>query len=186
MNKIWLTENLSWEQKKNAIEASLVMGFYSISAKFPVTSKEEGMKIPDNLADLQKICKPISKEWPEDYVSSSEGAEPILELDWRKKKGLESLFSKGMFLEDENFDQLPDKLNFKIAIPKDCNLSILTSACNFAFRFGMETTAFEGPIVADDNWKGNLLILEEDSECGWNLWKRKEEKLSVSMVKEKT
>ena len=49
MKKIWLTENLSWEQKKNAVETSLIMGFYSTSAKFPVTSKEKGMKIPDNL-----------------------------------------------------------------------------------------------------------------------------------------
>lgn len=177
MDKIWLTENLSWEQKKNAVEASLIMGFYSTSAKFPITSKEEGMKISDNLLDLQKLCKPRSKEWPKDYVSSTEDARPILDLDWRKKKGLETLFSKGLFLEDENFDQLPDKLNFKIAIPKDCNLSILTAACNFAFRFGMETTAFEGPIIADDNWMGNLIVFEEEKECGMELIERGEVKI---------
>ncbi|NLW23180.1 MAG: hypothetical protein GXY88_08035 [Tissierellia bacterium] len=166
MTKILLTEDLSWKQKMNALEMSLIMGFHTTSAEFPVTSKEEGMKVPENLRDLQEIFEAKTGEWPEDYVSAIENAKPIPDLDWRKKKGLETLFSKGIFLEDENFDQLPDKLNFKIAIPKDCSLSLLSSACNFAFRFGMETTAFEGPIIASDDWDGNLLVFEEASECG--------------------
>ncbi|WP_353094694.1 M14 family metallopeptidase [Tissierella praeacuta] len=166
MNKILLTENLSWEQKKNAIEMSLINGFYSTSAKFPVTSNEDGIKIPNKLSDLQKKYTQVSEKWPDDYVSASKKAKPILEFDWRKKKGLEALFSKGMILEDQNFDQLSDKLNFKISIPEECSLSILISACNFAFRFGMETTAYEGPIIVQENWNGNLLVFEEDSECG--------------------
>ncbi|OLS02780.1 M14 family metallopeptidase [Tissierella creatinophila] len=166
MEKIYLTEDLNLEDKKEAIEKSLIMGFYSTSAQFPIASRTEGIEVGDDLKDLQKKNKPISKEWPKDYVSSTNGAEPILDFDWRKKKGLESIFYMGMFLEDENFDQLPDKLNFKIRIPNDCDISILIAACNFAFRYGMETTAFEGSIIADEDWKGNLLLLEEEARCG--------------------
>lgn len=177
MNKIYLTEDLSWEKKKRAVETSLIMGFHSTSAKFPVASRREGMPIADNLAQLQKKYQKTSKKWPENYISATKEAKPILEFDRRKKKGLESLFSTGKFLEDQNFDQLPDKLNFKIVIPKDCNLSILIAACNFAFRFGMETTAFEGPILAGEDWKGNLLVFEESSECGIELLEGKEREI---------
>lgn len=169
MNKIWLTEGLDWEQKKRAVEQSLIMGFYSTAAEFPVTSRDSGMKISDNLAELEEIYDITHEKWPEGYVSASKEAKPIFEFDWRKKKGIESIFSKGMFLKDKNFDQLPDELDLKIALPKECDLSILTAACNFAFRFGMETTSYEGPIVAEEDWKGNLLIFEENSECGMEL-----------------
>lgn len=169
MNKIHIEEGLSWEQKKIALEMSLLMGFFSISAKFPVVSRTEGIRVPNSLKDLEKIYQFRTEKWPEDYVSATKNARPIMEFDWRKKKGLETLFSKGIFLEDENFDQLPDRLNFKIVLPKDCDLSILTAACNFAFRFGMETTAYEGPIIADENWKGNLIVFEADHTCGMEL-----------------
>lgn len=177
MDRIWLTEDLSWKQKKNAVEISLINGFYSTFAKFPVTSKGGGMKVPDSLTSLQKIYRVTPEKWPEDYNSSTKEAKPILDFDWRKKKGLECLFLNGMFLKDENFDQLPDKLNFKIVIPKNCNISILIAACNFAFRFGMETTAYEGPIIADEDWKGNLLVFEEDSKCGMEFTENEERKI---------
>ena len=174
MEKIRLRDDLSWKEKQNAIETSLIMGFYSISAEFPIASRLEGIEIPKKLETLGETYKPITNEWPKDYVSSSKSAKPILEFDWRNKKGLETMFSKGVFLKDENFDQLPDKLNFKIIIPKDCNLSILIAACNFAFRYGMETTAFEGPIIADEGWQGNLLLFEEDHECGMKFLEKDE------------
>jgi len=174
LNKIHIEEGISWEQKKRAIETSLIMGFFSTSAKFPVVSKTEGIRIPDSLKELEEIYQLENDKWPEDYTSATKSAKPIMEFDWRKKKGLENLFSKGIFLEDNNFDQLPDKLNFKISIPKDCDLSILTAACNFAFRFGMETTAYEGPVIADENWKGNLIVFEPDHDCGMELIEDKE------------
>ncbi|MEL7650014.1 MAG: M14 family metallopeptidase [Sedimentibacter sp.] len=165
MNKIWITEGMSWEQKKTAVEQSLVMGFNSTSAKFPAVSREGGSVVQSCIADLQDLYQITQEKLPEGYISASKGAKDIPEFDWRKKKGLETLFSKGMFLKDKNFDQLPDELDFKIALPKKCDLSILTAACNFAFRMGMETTAYEGPIVAEDNWMGNVIAFEEDDRC---------------------
>lgn len=177
MNKIWLKEGLSWEQKKRAVEQSLVMGFYSTSATFPVTSTESGMSIPDNLGDLQEIYGTTQERWPEEYISASKGAKEIPEFDWRRKKGLESVFSKGMFLKDNNFDQLPDELDLRIVFPKNCDLPMLTAVCNFAFRLGMETTSYEGPIVAEEDWKGNLLIFEEDNECGMEFTENNDRKI---------
>lgn len=166
MEKMLLTEELNWEQKKIAVEQSLLMGFNAAAAKFPVVSRDSGVRVKDNYKELQDIYQAKNEKWPEGYISASKGAKPIPDFDWRKKKGLETIFSKGIFLKDKNFDQLPDELDFKIVLPKECNLSILIAACNFAFRMGMETTAFEGPIVADENWKGNVLVFEERRECG--------------------
>jgi hypothetical protein len=166
MEKILLTESLNREQKKMAVEQSLLMGFNAAAVKFPVTSMDSGVSVKNNYRELKNMCEIKQKKWPEGYISASKGAKPISDFDWRKKKGLENIFSKGMFLKDKNFDQLPDELDFKIVLPKECNLSILIAACNFAFRMGMETTAYEGPIVADENWKGNVLVFEEERECG--------------------
>lgn len=166
MNKIWLTEGLNWEEKKRAVEQSLIMGFYSTSAKFPVTSKNSGMKITGSLDELQEIYNVKQEKWPEGYISSSKAAKTIPDFDWRQKKGLESIFSKGLILKDNDFDQLPDELDLKIVLPIDCDLSILTAACNLAFRLGMETTSYDGPIVTEEDWKGNKLVFEKDTECG--------------------
>ncbi len=166
MEKILLAENMSWDQKKIAVEQSLFMGFNSTSAKFPVTSKKTGVNVKDSFSEFQYMYQTKHEEWPKGYISATKGAKPVPELDWRKKKGLETIFSKGMFLKDTDFDQLPDELDFKIVLPKKCSLSILTAACNFAFRIGMETTAYEGPIVAEGCWNGNAFIFEEDSKCG--------------------
>ena len=62
MNKIFVDEGLSWEQKKRAVEVSLINGFYSTSAKFPVISKEEGMNIPESLAELHKKYSAIPEK----------------------------------------------------------------------------------------------------------------------------
>lgn len=177
MNKIWLTEGLSWEQKKRAVDQSLIMGFHSTSAEFPVTSVEGGVSIPEDLAQLREAYGITSEKPPEEYISSSKGAKEIAEFDWRSKKGLEAVFSRGMFLKDNDLDQLPDELDLKISIPRGCELSILAAACNFAFRLGMETTSYDGPIVAEEDWKGNLLIFEEDAECGMEFIEKDERKI---------
>ncbi|HLR20986.1 MAG TPA: M14 family metallopeptidase [Tissierellaceae bacterium] len=171
MTKIRLRKDLNWEEKKRAIETSLITGFYSISAEFPIVSMKEGIEIPKDLKELEEVYKSEDEDWPKDYVSSTKESKSISESDWRNKKGLESMFSKGIFLEDKNYDQLPDKLNFKIDISKECDISILIAACNFAFRYGMETTAFEGQIIAEEDWAGNILRFNKDKNCGMKLIK---------------
>lgn len=100
----------------------------------------------------------------EEYVSSTKSSKEMNSFDWRKKKGLESLFEKGLFLEDKNLDQLPDYLNLKIVLPNNCDNSTLLAICNFAFRFGMEMTEINTNIIADENSDGNLLKFVDSDE----------------------
>lgn len=176
---IYITENMTWDEKCKAVEMALFMGFHAVSAHFPIAFLKKGYFVPKTMDELQHSYEKKGKEVPKDYVSATDNAKPIPDFDWRRKKGLETLFSEGIFLQDTNLDLLPDKLSFKIDLPKECNSSVLIAACNFAFRFGMETTAYEGSIVAPEGYAGNLLVFEEDHECIISL----EEKQQCTIVR---
>ncbi|MEG1957867.1 MAG: M14 family metallopeptidase [Lachnospiraceae bacterium] len=162
--KIRLREHMTWDDKKRAIETSLFMGFETVSASFPIVSLNTGIEVKD-LRELQELFPIAAKKLPKDYVSATKQAHPITDFDWRTKKGLETIFQEGYFLKDRNNDLLPDQLDFKIHLPKDSDLSLVTAACNFAFRFGMETTAYEGFLVAEEGYQGNLLVFESSQVC---------------------
>lgn len=167
MKKIRLKEEMSWEEKKMAVETALLLGFGSVSAEFPVTDCKEGIGIPGSGRELAGLMQRLndSAEVPSEYMSAMEHARPVPDFDWRKKKGLESLFCKGEFLKDENLDLLPDKLNFHLVLPEECSRSLLAAACDFAFRFGMETTAYEAGLVVQEDPGGNALIFKEEEQC---------------------
>lgn len=160
-----------WDEKKRAVEAALILGFKSEAAEFPAVSFEEGIPVPGTQQELLELLKqekePIKE--PKDYVSATKRAKPAPEFDWRKKKGLESVFVKGEFLKDTDHDMLPDKLNFHMVISEDASDSVLAAACNFAYRFGMETTAFEGSFVKKEDTGGNALIFEEREDTGMSI-----------------
>ncbi len=164
MRKIKISEDLAWEQKKSAIELSFINGFFSESAEFPITSREDGIDPDLGLLKLREEFNFKQEAWPEGYVSSTKSAREIPDLDWRKKKGLESIMDRGMFLEDKNLDLLADSLNFKFKIDEDASLDLVEAACNLAFRFAMETTGFEGSLLADKDYRGNILYLKEADE----------------------
>lgn len=169
MEKLKLSDDLDLKERKNAIETSLIMGFFSTTAKFPITSMDEGMEVPKDLSELKSKFSLKTNSWPEDYVSATKNAMPVEDMDWRKKKGLERLFLKGEFLEDKDNDQLPDYLNFKFIVPEDSSMSIIKAACNLAFRFGMETTSFVGPILGDESWDGNIILFESSDRVAIKL-----------------
>ena len=165
-SKIWLRRETTWEQKEAAIEFARALGFQSESAKFPVTSFEEGLQVPERLSAISDF-KPEVKEAdiPEDYTASSDSALPMLDYDWRKERGLEMMFSKGVLLKDENLDQLPDVMNLHFVIPEDADDATLEAACNLAFRYGMETTAYSGRLVRKISAPGNEIIFEGGGAC---------------------
>lgn len=169
ISKIMIYKDMTKQQINNAIDIALFMGFNSMSSKFPIASVEEGIhvkeNINENIEELSSIYNIDVKKAASDYVSSTKSAVKIQDFDWRKTKGLETLFNEGTFLKDKNFDLLPDSLNFKIKLPNKIDKSVIIAACNFAFRFGMETTAYEGSIVAEDNYEGNLLVFENSDKC---------------------
>ena len=172
-NKLRLLPQMNDSEMIQAVEAAAVLGFYSESAKFPIASTDGELKVPADLTQLQDYLPPEliadSADTPPDFHSSTKHAKPVPDMDTRKKKGLERLFSKGEFLKDRNLDLLPDCMDFHIVLPDGCDLSTLTAACNLAFRFGMETTSYEGPITAQEGTEGNLLILRKDDICGLKL-----------------
>lgn len=167
MKKICLKEEMSWEEKRMAVEMALLLGFGSVSAEFPVTDCQEGVEIPKSYSELSRLMERLNDpaEVPAEYVSAMDHARPVPDFDWRKKKGLESLFGLGEFLKDENLDLLPDKLNFYLVLPEECSRSLLAAACDFAFRFGMETTAYEAGLVVKEDLGGNALIFKEAARC---------------------
>lgn len=169
MDKIYIRDTFSWQEKVDSINGSLILGFQAQAAKFPITTRDSTKIDRSYLSDLSKLCKLPKMEYPLDYKSSTKAAEPIEDLDWRPKKGLENLFQKGYLLLDRNNDQLADDLDFKIRIPKDCDVHILEAACNLAYRFGMETTAFSGSLVAEEDWQGNIIEFVEAPDCQMSL-----------------
>jgi len=176
--KIYLTENMTWDEKTKAVELALFMGFHSTSAKFPIAALKEGYAASRSIQQIQNIYHGKGTTMPEGYMPATSSAKPIPDFDWRSKKGLETLFGTGAFLQDTDHDLLPDKLGIKIALPRECDISVLIAACNFAFRFGMETTAYEGPIVAHEGYQGNLMVFEKGGGCSIRL----EEKEQSSIV----
>ena len=163
--KLHLTDDLSWEQKKMAVEFARILGFQSVSASFPVVSFEEGMEVPTDWDQLDMYFEENKIQVPEGYVSATDFAKPVKDFDWRAKKGLETLFSKGELLKDRDLDFLPDLMDMKFIMKKDADLSVLAAVCTFAFRFGMEVTAFEGTLLTDKLEKGNAVIFEEAEQC---------------------
>lgn len=161
--KIKLSKGLSAKERKRLIEFSLFQGFQSISAEFPVVSEGGTLVCPESLEELE--IQKRSAEAPPDYVSSTDSAKELPEYEWRKKTGLEGLFEKGLFLKDENLDQLPDKVDVKLVLPEEYEEAMLVAACNVAFRIGMETTAFEGPLVAEEGYDGNAIVFGYADTC---------------------
>ncbi len=170
---IYITENMTWDEKCKTVETALFIGFHTVSAHFPIAALKKEHIVPRIMDELQHSYE-NKEEIPENYVCATDNAKPIQDFDWRKKKGLETLFSEGSFLQDTDLDLLPDKLSFKIAFPKESSTSVIIAACNFAFRFGMETTAYEGPIMAPEGYIGNLLLFEKGNECSINLEERQQ------------
>ncbi len=155
-------KNFNFNQKKYAIESALLLGFQTESAKFPIMEEMGTIGIPENEEQLKALWKPAVKgirKVPEKDRKAS-GFWESVNMDFRDQQGLECMFQRGPFLKDEDQDLLPDRLDVKIILPEDAEDSMVVAACNFAFRFGMETTGYEGGILAEDSYTGNGLVFE--------------------------
>ena len=151
---------MEWKEKQLAIEAALLYGFQTETAEFPIAALDGEIEVPGTEDELTALWRLEAKAAPEGYLPAKKEG-PIFDTDFRKKKGLETLFGTGEFLKDEDYDFLPDKLDVRIILPKEADLSMITAACNIAFRLGMETTAYEGKILADETYQGNAIVFED-------------------------
>ncbi len=145
------------EEMSYALQAALLMGFQSETAVFPVAAPDGEIEIPGTKEELMGLWKLENREQPEHYLPAEKKG-PVFELDFRKERGIEYLFSRGMFLKDEDYDLLPDRLDVKLVLPHNADEWMLAAACNIAFRFGMETTSYEGGILAPEGYEGNAVV----------------------------
>ena len=152
------------ERIELALEAALLLGFQTESTCFPIAGKDGDVKIPDSWDDLKRLCKLELEKATENYKEAKQAGE-LFNLDFREKKGLETIFGVGHFFEDDNHDFLPDKMNVKIVLPDETDHSVVIAACNIAFRLGMETTAYEGRILRTSNYEGNSFVFENRGEA---------------------
>ena len=157
---------MDWQAKVMAVEYARALGFQTEAARFPVTSFSEGVPVPESFADFREIePKTATVSVPADYVASSDSAKPIMDFDWRTKRGLEKIFSKGEILKDNNLDQLPDEMDVHFVMSEDADDCIVAAACNLAFRFGMETTAYSGKLLYREETTGNCIVFRNADHC---------------------
>lgn len=162
MRKLKLMRDMNRDAQKRAVEAALLLGFQSESALFPIAGLDGEIAVPDHLEQCMMLWNPKKpgEITAEAYEAASAHPGEIFHLDFRKECGLEGIFETGMFLKDENHDFLPDCLNVKIVLPNPADISVVTAACNLAFRIGMETTGINGAIVAEEDVGGNLIVFD--------------------------
>lgn len=161
MQKLAIKNNMTTKEKQLALEAALLLGFQTESATFPVADLEGEIASPVNEEELKALYRLSASEIPEGYEEAVGHPDPMFDLDFRKEKGLETIFAKGPFLKDEDYDFLPDSMDVKIVLPEDADASAVVAGCNLAFRLGMETTAYQKGIAAEGSYEGNAIIIED-------------------------
>lgn len=161
MKRLRIKEHMNPEESKTALETAFLMGFQEEAAEFPIAAVDGELPVPESMAKCLSLWKLTKHRPPEGYLRAVGREEALFDLDFRRKKGLETMFGIGPFLKDEDFDFLPDRLDVKIVLPDQPDVFLMTAACNLAFRLGMETTAYEGPVAAGDGYRGNAIELRE-------------------------
>lgn len=161
---ILLEPDSSPEYQERAVEFARFMGFQTEAAEFPVTSTADGIRVPDTYEDFSQYKDLSAGIHPDGYVAASDQARPMPDFDWRKEKGLETLFSKGGLLVDNDLDQLPDDMAFHLILGSQEQF-VLEAACNLAFRFGMEVTAYSGRLLSrNPETEGSRVIVKSGSK----------------------
>lgn len=159
MKKLRLTEHMSANEKRMAVQAALLLGFQEESAAFPIAGIDGEIPVPGSMQELESLWKlDAGAKEPEGYEAATEHTGENFELDYRTERGLECIFGIGEFLKDEDGDGFADRLDVKLVLTENADLSMTIAACNIAFRFGMETTGYEGEILAEEGYHGNAVI----------------------------
>ena len=169
MRKLALRADLSQEERALALEAAFLLGFQTESATFPIAGADGQVAVPRNAAELEALFTlPVT---PDPSPTAPRDPASLFELDFREEKGLEELFSRGPLLPDTDCNFLPDQRNVKLVLPPNPDLSVMIAACNIAFRLGMETTAYQGSILAGEGYQGNAILLEDGAPAEMTLEK---------------
>ena len=94
MKRLKLEGTLTKARQRYALEAALLLGFQSESAVFPAAGIDGDIPIPESDEELLSLWHLTEDHLPDGYVPA-QGNGPVFDLDFRDKRGLECLFSKG-------------------------------------------------------------------------------------------
>ncbi len=171
MKKLALRANPSKQEQELALEAAFLLGFQTESSTFPIAGADGQIEAPRNAAELEALFTLPVTPAPSPVRAAPRDPASLFELDFRDERGLEELFSRGSLLQDTDCDFLPDRLDVKLVLPPTPSLSVMVAACNIAFRLGMETTAYEGSLLAGEDYRGNAIFLEDGDQAEMTLEK---------------
>lgn len=138
-----IKEKMTRQEQEEALETALLEGLCGEAVSVPAA------KDPGDAAPLFK---------------KEEHPDTLFDLDGRKKKGLETLFTSGRILKDEDHDFLPDAVDVRFILPEEPSVSVMNAACILACRLGAETTAFEGKLLAEAGYSGNRIEFVPEGE----------------------
>lgn len=163
MGPITVTSTMTREEQRRALDGSLLQGFRCEAASYPVTRIGASVVLPDGVAlSNNDISDPVE-------AAASAHARPIPDMDWRPRKGLEALFSPGVFLLDEDHDQLADAVNLRFRLPESPSAEVMVAACDLAHRIGQETTGFTGSLLWEESWAGPVVVFTGAGACQLSL-----------------
>lgn len=167
--KIRISEDLTKERMAMAVDFAFWLGFHSVSAVFPIASIDGDLEIPPNRADFEGYRPQVQSGSSHDFIPSIAPDDFVDRCVEGQAIGVESLLGIGDVLVDQDKDFLPDQIDLKFILPAEASAEMMVAICDLAFRIGMETTSFEGSLVASDDYSGNRISFEEGKGCALRL-----------------
>ncbi len=161
---LFINENMTCDDLQICVNHAQILGFNSMYSKFPISKFSKSENLKQNFNDYINILS-VENSKPKDYVSATDNACPIEPFDKREKKGLESLFEIGDFLQDTNLDLLADQTNFKIILDENFDKFEAQAVCDLAFRFGMDTTRITNSLISFKPIEGNQILFIKSDNC---------------------
>ena len=86
MKRLRFTADMTKEQKRNIVEAALLLGFQAETAVFPVAAADGEIPVPETKEEFRKLWKKTADAAPEGYEAASDHIGPVSgkKQDWKK------------------------------------------------------------------------------------------------------
>lgn len=149
----------SLEELENLLKQACIYGMTAENISFPCMAELQNHPV-------SMTAETLSKQYPkliEGMKSSTAAAKPWNDCTNPDLK-LESLFSTGVFLKDEDHDGLPDHQDFHVVLPKRCDSSIASALADLMVRFAMSCTMIESDRLGSRKDDGNLIVFENSGQ----------------------
>ena len=158
-----IKDKMTRKEAALALEAARLKGLFGRTLCFPAAGREGEELVPDSFEALNAWAKKQAEaaggavQSDPKCFEKPEHPDTLFDLDGRGRKGLETLFTAGRILKDEDHDFLPDAMEVKFLLPEEPSASVMAAACDLACRLGMESTGFSGRLLAEEGCAGNTI-----------------------------